>query len=147
MDERLVAPVRYFDMGDVRAFFFAEKPELPADPGYDLTIVGNEPYFVFGEIIAIPAFALIFSDRSEKTIALAADTEGEPLKLTDFGWLKINEEIVRKIESFVEVCTMMQSRQISVPGIKTASVPEEEAVEETEEDKIKRVMAATRKTG
>jgi hypothetical protein len=146
MSEQLIAPVRYFDMGDVRAFFFASKPELPADPGYDLTIVENEPYFVFGEVIAIPAFALLFSDRSEKTIALAADTEGETLKLTDFGWLKINEEIVRKIESFVEVCAIMQTRQIN-PGIKTAPIPEVEAVEETEEERIRKIMAATRKTG
>jgi hypothetical protein len=147
MSEQLIAPVRYFDMGDVRAFFFAEKPELPANPGYDLTIVENEPYFVFGEVIAIPAFALLFSDRSEKAIALASDTEGDPLKLTDFGWLRINEEIVRKIESFVEVCAIMQTRNMSVVETKTAPVPDEEAVEETEEERIRKVMAATRKTG
>jgi len=107
MSEQLIGPVRYLDLGDVRCFFFAERAELPSQPSYDLTLVDNQPYFVYGETVAIPASTLLFNDRVEKVISLAADTEGEPMKLSEFGVLKINEDILRKIESFVEVCDLI----------------------------------------
>jgi hypothetical protein len=144
MGEQLVGPLKYLDLGDVRCFFFAERPELPPQPSYDLTLVDNQPYFVYGEAVAIPASALLFSDRVEKVISLAADSEDESMKLTEFGILKINEEILRKIESFCEVCDLMQNRN---PEMKTATIREDVAVEESEEDKIRKAMSATRRPG
>jgi hypothetical protein len=94
--------------------------------------------------VAIPASALLFSDRVEKVISLAADSEDESMKLTEFGILKINEEILRKIESFCEVCDLMQNRN---PEMKTATIREDVAVEESEEDKIRKAMSATRRPG
>ncbi len=144
MSAQLIGPVRYLDLGDVRCFFFAERAKLPPAPSYDLTVVAGKPYFVYGEAVAIPASTLLFNDRVEKVIALAADTEGEPMKLSEFGILRINDEILRKIESFCEVCEMVQTRN---PEMKTATIREDVAVEESEDDKIRRAMAATRRPG